>query len=196
MPKAIPQEHDGIHYRSRTEARWGEFWTLAGVPFEYEPEGYDLDSDWYVPDFRINGTVFVEVKPGNLTERERRVASSLAEATGAIVVVAMGNPGSTMRAYHPGGRSGPAVIVEEFKSDDGAWLAEFADGGGWAVPLRSGLVNCAAHGAEHPLLAVAGRLQFGRPVVTEPDPRGFAKLSNAAMSVLNRVRALRDGGGA
>lgn len=189
MPRAIPQEHNGIHYRSRTEARWGEFWTIAGVPFEYEPEGYDLDGDWYVPDFRVNGAVFVEVKPGKLTERERRVATSLADATGIIVVAAMGNPGhATLRAFHPGGSSGSAFIVDEYKSERGAWVAEFANGGGWALPLSGGLVNCAAHGDEHPLLAVAGRLQFGKPVVTEPDPRGFIALSDVAVSVLKKLQ--------
>lgn len=165
--KSIPQLHDGILYRSRTEARWAEFFTLAGLPFEYEPEGFDIGGEWYVPDFRV-GAIYFEVKGAEPTERETRVASGLCLASQSPVVVAVGNPGSCrMRAFlPPAAESSDCTIVEEFRSDDGAWLAQFAEGGGWAFPLRGDLVNCSATGGDHPLMAEAGRLQFRKPRVT------------------------------
>lgn len=191
MP-AIPQEHNGIHYRSRTEARWGEFWTLAGLDFEYEPEGFDLWGEWYVPDFLVNG-VYFEIKPRtDRSDRETRLAAALAADQKSLVVIAAGNPGrASLRAYHPKGEETRAAIVEEFRSEQGAWLAHLADGGSWAVPLAAGLGNCAATGQEHALLDVAGRLQFNRPVFAEKDPRSFERLARPTARVLTAVRALR-----
>lgn len=189
--KAIPQEHNGILYRSRTEARWGEFWSLVGVKFEYEPEGFDLCGEWYVPDFFVEG-IYFEIKPPKApTGREEFVAEALAKDQDSIVVIASGNPGNArLRAYLPSGETSTAFIVEEFKREDGAWLAEFKDGGGWAVPLRKGLVNCAATGAEHQLLEVAGRLQFRKPILEQPRS-GFESLEHAVSRVLHSVQIKR-----
>lgn len=183
--KSIPQVHDGILYRSRTEARWGEFFALAGVPFEYEPEGFDLDGEWYVPDFRV-GPIYFEVKGLEPTQREAGLAKVLASATKAPVIVASGNPGAcSLRAYGVDENATRCVLVEEFRQDDGAWIAEFADGGGWAFPLLGDLVNCSATGDEHPLLAVAGRLQFRKPAVA--NERGVMSLGGAVLNVLRDV---------
>ncbi len=181
--QAIPQFHNGILYRSRTEARWGEFWSRAGVPVEYEPEGFDLDGEWYVPDFHVGGTTYFEVKGTSPTDRERRVARKLAEASQSPVVIAEGNPGvGRLVVYGVVKNPTSCVIVEEFRGD-GAWLAEFTDGGGWAQPLAPGLTNCAASGAEHPLLSEAGRLQF-RPPIADSE---FAAVGDL---VENLVRSL------
>lgn len=195
--KAVPQEHDGRVYRSRTEARWGEFWTLAGIDFEYEPERFQLLDDRYVPDFLVHG-VYFEIKPKTARKaRELRLAGLLADDQNCMVVIAAGNPGHAfLRAYHPGGTESSAFIVEEFKSDSGAWLAEFADGGGWALPLAPDLKNCSATGEEHPLLAIAGRLQFNKPKDPAPPVSGLLPIAEPTIDIINRIRMTRRKGAA
>lgn len=186
MPVAIPQLHDGILYRSRTEARWGEFWSLAQVPVEYEPEGFDLDGEWYVPDFRV-GPVYFEVKGAAPTAREWRVARLLAKETCVPVVVAVGNPGfADLHVIKVDGSTTKCTIVEEFRSEQGAWLAEFADGGGWALPLRDGLRNCAATGEGHGCLVEAGRLQFRLPKIGTDG--GVAAIGDLVAELMKRLR--------
>lgn len=192
MVRSIPQVHDGIRYRSRTEARWGEFWMLAGLAFEYEPEGFDIDGEWYVPDFRV-GPVLFEIKGVPPTEREVRVAGGVSRAASVPVVMAIGNPGAaTLHAYGVGKTPTSCVIVEEFRCEAGAWLAEFADGGGWAIPLGPGLVNCAASGAEHPLLKVAGRLQF-QAARAGRDDGDFVSLATAVARLRDKIERMSKG---
>ncbi len=168
--KAIPQKYDGLIYRSRTEARWAEFFRLTLTPYQYEPEGYQLGNAWYVPDFWLTeAESFFEVKGVAPTLPERHKAWNLAWQSGHPVVMACGNPSSLVKLlfFAPDGESRACSIVEEHKGD-GAWVAEFPDGGGWAFPLKSGLTNCAAYGYQHPVLDVAERLQFDAPDVEPP----------------------------
>lgn len=167
--KAIPQEHQGIVYRSRTEARWAEFFRLTMTPFQYEPEGYQLGNAWYVPDFWLTeAEAFFEVKGGAPTLPERHKAMQLARQSEQPVLVACGNPSQAVQiiCFTPDGKDATCSIVEEHKGS-GAWVARFVDGGDWAFPLKAGLVNCAAYGYQHPVLEDAGRLQFNVP---DPDP--------------------------
>lgn len=91
--KAIQTEYRGITYRSRTEARWAAFFDEIRLPFAYEPEGIDLDGDWYLPDFwlPVPGLWF-EVKGTAPTPREMRVVRKLADASRSLVVIAVGTP--------------------------------------------------------------------------------------------------------
>ena len=68
--KAHPTSFDGVAFRSRLEARWAAFFSLARWAWEYEP----IDLDGWSPDFRVvipcghsecNGAhvLFAEVKP-------------------------------------------------------------------------------------------------------------------------------------
>lgn len=62
--EAIPTRYAGHRFRSRLEARWAVFFDAAGIPWDYEPEGYRLgDRHFYLPDFFLPdcGT-WVEVK--------------------------------------------------------------------------------------------------------------------------------------
>lgn len=99
--KAIETVYNGYRFRSRTEARWAVFFDACGLPYEYEKEGYHLQSGWYLPDFYVpkkvsrRGTdgVFLEVKgemPTNFT-REK----DLVMATGKDLFVLVGHPGFT-----------------------------------------------------------------------------------------------------
>jgi hypothetical protein len=67
MPiKAIETRYAGYRFRSRLEARWAVFFESLGAQWEYEPEGFDLDSVQYLPDFRVTTGDLVywyEVKP-------------------------------------------------------------------------------------------------------------------------------------
>lgn len=185
MVRSIPQEWNGIRYRSRTEARWGCFFTLAAIPFEYEPEGFDLDGEWYVPDFKV-ADLYFEIKGARPTVRERRLANGLATAAGCPVVLAVGNPGrAKLTAYGVEDGIPACVIVEEFRSERGAWLARFVDGGSWALPLCDGLENCSATGEAHPLLAEASRLQFATPIA-QPDT-GLLPVGSIANNIINRI---------
>ncbi len=68
---AIETEYGGIKFRSRLEARWAVFFDTLGWRWTYEPEGFQLPSGWYLPDFYVhvsspaegNGDRWIEVKP-------------------------------------------------------------------------------------------------------------------------------------
>lgn len=63
--KAIETTYAGYKFRSRTEARWAVFFDDLGWSWEYEPEGFELRSGRYLPDFRVEcglKPLWVEVK--------------------------------------------------------------------------------------------------------------------------------------
>lgn len=91
--KALQTEYRGIKYRSRTEARWAVFLDELRVPYTYEPEGYDLGGDWYLPDFWLpNPGCYLEVKGIAPTDDERRKAVKLVKAARCPVFIAVGPP--------------------------------------------------------------------------------------------------------
>lgn len=63
--KVIQTHYNGYHFRSRLEARWATFFDTLGIKYEYEPEGFELPSGRYLPDFFLpdilKGT-WVEIK--------------------------------------------------------------------------------------------------------------------------------------
>lgn len=74
--KAIETVYNGYKFRSRLEARWAVFFDAAGIRYEYETQGFELEDgtrylpDFYLPDFDL----FVEVKgdrPGAKKDIER-----------------------------------------------------------------------------------------------------------------------------
>jgi hypothetical protein len=82
--KAIETMFRGIKYRSRLEARWAVVFSVLGVPFEYEKEGFDLGaSGYYLPDFWLpRQQCWVEIKGKQATREEDAKCAALAEATG------------------------------------------------------------------------------------------------------------------
>jgi hypothetical protein len=121
--KAIETRAFGCVFRSRTEARFATFLQHAGVPWEYEPDGYKLESGWYLPDFRIRpdwapDQAWVEIKPPSDTVDDPRWAE-LAEGSGMPVLVLRGlhRRGDTcgrdhmVRIWHPDLRRGEAADV-------------------------------------------------------------------------------------
>ena len=51
--KPIETVYKGYRFRSRLEARWAVFLDTIGWDWRYDDEGYDLDGEWYLPDFRL-----------------------------------------------------------------------------------------------------------------------------------------------
>lgn len=62
--KAIETKYKGYRFRSRLEARWAVFFDALGIEWEYEKEGYQLNTgERYLPDFYLPDTkTWVEVK--------------------------------------------------------------------------------------------------------------------------------------
>lgn len=77
--RAIETEYAGCRFRSRTEARWAVFFDVLGLSWEYEPEGFDLGSIRYLPDFYVDGVGWLEIKPAKEpTELELKKCSAFA----------------------------------------------------------------------------------------------------------------------
>ena len=53
MSKPIETHYKGYRFRSRLEARWAVFFDALQIPYRYEPEGFDLNGLWYLPDFYL-----------------------------------------------------------------------------------------------------------------------------------------------
>lgn len=66
--KPIETEYNGYRFRSRLEARWAVFFDNAGIEYEYETEGYELQNgNRYLPDFYLPSfDLHVEVKRNTL----------------------------------------------------------------------------------------------------------------------------------
>jgi len=63
--KNIPTTYAGVEFRSRLEARWALFFDLIRLPWQYEAEGFQVPSGWYVPDFflpTVRGGMWFEIK--------------------------------------------------------------------------------------------------------------------------------------
>ena len=90
--KGIPTiGHDGIKYRSITEARWAEFFHRLGWEYEYEP--FELKG--YIPDFvlKFKEPILVEVKPEvKVLDLEKHVQKILDSGWGGEFVILGSSP--------------------------------------------------------------------------------------------------------
>lgn len=86
--KALETIYKGYRFRSRLEARTAVFMDQLGIQWLYEPEGYDLDGLWYLPDFYLPELrTWVEIKPEKPTGEEEQKAARLAYHTAKRVVL-------------------------------------------------------------------------------------------------------------
>lgn len=91
--KAIETHYKGYRFRSRLEARWAVAFTAQQIDWDYEPEGFELPSGRYLPDFWLPQVLmWAEVKPCKPTDRELRLAEELAMGTGHMVLLLIGQP--------------------------------------------------------------------------------------------------------
>lgn len=89
---AIPTTYQGVRFRSRTEARWAVFFDQLEIPWDYEPEGYQLPSGWYMPDFWLpEHRIFFEVKPRATPEGFGKCCELIMQ-TGRPVCMSLGQP--------------------------------------------------------------------------------------------------------
>lgn len=93
--KAHPTVYSGITFRSRLEATWAAFFDLVKLRWSYEP----LDLNGWVPDFILEETVAVEVKPiRRLSDMPFEVAKMRASGWPGMLVV-LGTQPRCYRTY-------------------------------------------------------------------------------------------------
>jgi len=91
-PKPIETEAFGRLFRSRLEARCAVFLEAMGLRWDYEPEGFELPSGRYLPDFKVYkkgcpaGYYWIECKGGIPTDQEVQLARELSKSTKAAVM--------------------------------------------------------------------------------------------------------------
>jgi hypothetical protein len=152
--KAIETSYKGYRFRSRLEARWAVFLDAIGARWDYEPEGYELPSGWYLPDFfvhfrdddhdrqRYRGAGYwLEVKPIQPSDHERQLVLELARATGHVALIGVGVPGTSCMFL--AGRNSESCHLTDF--------SEFRDPGVVCLSLRFG--RCAHIGSDGFFLA-------------------------------------------
>lgn len=86
--KPIETSYAGCRFRSRIESRWAVFFDHLGIGWQYEPQGFELPSGRYLPDFLLDLSVqddtsgirpgvWFEVKGEPPTDRERKLCEDL-----------------------------------------------------------------------------------------------------------------------
>lgn len=80
--KAIETKYAGCRFRSRLEARWAVCFDHLGFEWEYEPEGFELKSGRYLPDFYLpDYGWWFEVK-GVMSDYDQARCDEFSEAVG------------------------------------------------------------------------------------------------------------------
>ena len=93
MISAIETKYHGYKFRSRLEARWAVFFDHMLIEFQYEPEGFELTSGWYLPDFWLPQVkMWAEVKPNNFEKHEYNLVFELSKETGYPCLKLIGEP--------------------------------------------------------------------------------------------------------
>lgn len=92
MIKAIETRYAGCRFRSRLEARWAVFFDRLNIPWEYEPQGYELPSGRYLPDFYLpKQAAHFEVKGVAPDDKYAELLADLVRATKQRLVLAVGS---------------------------------------------------------------------------------------------------------
>ncbi len=93
--KARPTIYNGIQMRSRLEARYAAHLDAKRATWEYEPSCFASPKGQYLPDFLINGSIYVELKPisewPNRFDHLERMHIIRASVMGAALVVRFGD---------------------------------------------------------------------------------------------------------
>lgn len=91
--RAIDTRYNGYLFRSRTEARWGVFFDEAGIDYEYEGQGLDLQGHPYLPDFWLpEPHWWIEIKGRPPSLKERKLARLLMLESGCDTHIFCGQP--------------------------------------------------------------------------------------------------------
>ncbi|WP_157638678.1 hypothetical protein [Burkholderia ubonensis] len=121
--RAIETKYRGYRFRSRIEARWAVFFDTAGIKWDYEPEGYVVNGQSYLPDFFLPELgCYFEVK--GAPDYDVKFFRTFAAEIGRPVVVAEG-PIPDPEDYTCGDHIGLQVLnppdVGREDDDDLAW---------------------------------------------------------------------------
>lgn len=80
-PRSQPTTYRGQPFRSKLEARVASLLDHLGLRWEFEPQGFDLPSGKYLPDFRVTvnrkNQFWIEVKGPTPNAREFSVATDI-----------------------------------------------------------------------------------------------------------------------
>jgi hypothetical protein len=154
---ALPTEWHGITFRSRLEARWAIFFDTARIRWLYEPEGYNLPSGNYLPDFQLPELrTWIEVKPEGHNERAETLMGELCQATEMNGFVAYGYPDpDRVESWGPAGGCGNYTGGELILSNGDMWDNGYAfcecficGGIGIEFEARSGRLKCKHGGSD------------------------------------------------
>jgi len=130
----------GHLFRSRVEARWAVFFETLGLKWEYEPEGFLVDDEPYLPDFRITtpqgGVLWVEVKGSHVQSDPKfdRFKKAIDEQSGWIgdysdtVVRAnlvSGSPREVLQDYFMCYRCGQFLHLDAISASNDDWLTYY-----------------------------------------------------------------------
>lgn len=101
--KAIPTEYNGYRFRSRLEARWAVAFDHLGISYNYEKEGFDLPSGYYLPDFYLPQiSSWIEIKGQAPTDEESAKIFELAAMAEQYVYVFIGQIPYGLELYDDG----------------------------------------------------------------------------------------------
>jgi len=90
--KPIETIYNGYRFRSRLEARWAVFFDALELLYSYEPEGFDLNGLWYLPDFFVSNELWVEIKPNLQGNGDTAKAEQFVLTTGFPLAMCWGEP--------------------------------------------------------------------------------------------------------
>lgn len=145
--KPIETEYNGYRFRSRLEARWAVFFDAAGIPYQYEPEGYNLKGDYYLPDFYLPWfKCYIEIKPNNISDNDKHIAMTKLEALFELdetccCMLCIGDPMD----------QNMELICNDITDSSGGtswWKAKWVEGAEWAIKGDDG-VYFASSGKHH-----------------------------------------------
>lgn len=134
--KAIETEWMGYRFRSRTEARWAVFFEHLGLKWQYEVDGYELESGKYLPDFYLPDLrMWAEVKGAEPTNRELALAKELASVSKNRVIILEGAPEDKEQVYYISSNGDLSdlkyMFLEDRRNEGEFWL--FADYSGFSI---------------------------------------------------------------
>lgn len=91
--QSIETHYAGCRFRSRLEARWAVFLDELHIDWEFEPQGFELPSGRYLPDFRVSTGMeevpdfWIEIKGPIPDTREITVASEINLYVGPLIIL-------------------------------------------------------------------------------------------------------------
>lgn len=113
--KTIETLYNGYRFRSRLEARWAVFFDEAGIPYEYEKDGFVVDGKPYLPDFFLPWfNCYVEIKPDFMDDKRLEQVGKLMESfsLNKPILLCIGEPIYSQMIMFDNGKSYPCKFVE------------------------------------------------------------------------------------